>query len=88
MQSEYPPDQAPRILGTNDASVIPPDIPIIEFTEPDAYVDPCSDISSSSDNFCQCQPQCCQTQMWYCPPNGLGVTAAEVIMNICDESDK
>ena len=73
------------ILSMADAA--PPDlnIPIIDYVEPDAYVDPCENVNSSSENFCECQPQCCQTQMWYCPPNGLGVTASEVVMNLCDE---
>ncbi len=61
------------------------EITILDFSFPDAYVDPCLDITSSDDNFCECKPQCCQSQMWYCPPSGLGVSASEVVMNICDE---
>ena len=63
-----------------------PDLYLIDFTFPDAYVDPCLDSTSSSDNFCECQPQCCQTQQWYCPPSGLGVNALDVVMNICDDN--
>lgn len=63
-----------------------PDLYLIDFTFPDAYVDPCLDVTSSSDNFCECQPQCCQTQQWYCPPSGLGVNALDVVMNICDDN--
>jgi len=63
-----------------------PDIPIIPVEIPDAYVDPCLNISSSSEYFCDCQPQCCQIQMWYCPPNGLNVNGSEVVMNICDDN--
>lgn len=62
------------------------DIHIFDFTFPDAYVDPCLNVTSSSENFCDCKPQCCQRQMWYCPPNGLGVQAATVVMNICNDS--
>ena len=62
-----------------------PDLYLIDFTFPDAYVDPCLNATSSSDNFCDCQPQCCQTQQWYCPPSGLGVNALDVVMNICDD---
>ena len=80
---EFGPSPDRGILINQDAEV--PDVYIIEHTIPDAYVDPCIDIDSSSDVFCDCHPECCQTQMWYCPPNGLGVTAAEVVMNICDE---
>ncbi len=59
---------------------------IIDFDLPDVYVDPCENATSSDDNFCECQPQCCQTQQWYCPPSGLGVNALDVVMNICDEN--
>ena len=62
------------------------DIYMLDFIFPDAYVDPCESVTSSQDNFCECHPACCQTQMWYCPPSGLGVQAAEVTMNICDEN--
>lgn len=62
-----------------------PDLQLLDFTFPDVYVDPCLDATSSSDNFCECQPQCCQTQQWYCPPSGLGVNALDVVMNICDD---
>ena len=61
------------------------DLYLIDFTFPDAWVDPCLNATSSSDNFCECQPQCCQTQQWYCPPSGLGVNALDVVMNICDD---
>lgn len=63
-----------------------PDIRILDYMLPDAYVDPCLGATSASPNFCECQPQCCQTQQWYCPPTGLGVNAVDVVMNICDEN--
>ena len=78
---------ATSIRGINDATpVTAPDIVFLDFMFPDAYVDPCLDSNSSNDNFCECQPQCCQTQQWYCPPSGLGVNALDVVMNICDEN--
>lgn len=61
------------------------DVQIIDIVIPDAYIDPCTRVTSSQDIFCECKPECCQTQMWYCPPSGLGITAAEVTMNICDD---
>lgn len=69
---------------TVDSSVTQ-DVGIIQIIQ-DAYVDPCEDVDSSSENFCDCMPQCCQIQMWYCPPSGLQVNAAEVVMNVCDEN--
>ena len=62
------------------------DVFYIDFTFPDAYVDPCINITSSDEKFCECEPQCCQMQQWYCPPSGLGVNALDVVMNICDEN--
>ena len=63
-----------------------PDLYLIDFTMPDVYVDPCIEATSSDDIFCECQPQCCQTQQWYCPPSGLGVNALDIVMNICDDN--
>ena len=65
-----------------------PDIHYLDFNFPDAYVDPCLDVTSSDESFCECEPQCCQTQQWYCPPSGLGVHALDVVMNICDDNDQ
>lgn len=62
------------------------DIRILDFQFPDAYVDPCLNIDSASEGFCECHPQCCQVQQWYCPPSGLGVNALDVVMNICDDN--
>ena len=79
---------ASGVIFIQDASIDQgPDIHYIDFTFPDAYVDPCLNATSSSDVdvFCDCQPQCCQVQQWYCPPSGLGVNALDVVMNICDE---
>ena len=78
-------EDAGRVISAQDSSSPPSDIYIIDFTPPDAYIDPCLDVTSSSENFCECQPQCCQIQQWYCPPSGLGVNALDVVMNICNE---
>jgi len=80
-------DDASRNILSQDAFLdSSSDINILSHTIQDAYIDPCLSVNSSSEQFCECEPQCCQTQMWYCPPSGLGVAAAEVVMNICDES--
>ena len=76
-----------RLLGSVDSSVdFGPDLYIIDFTVPDAYVDPCLSITSSDEQFCDCEPQCCQVQQWYCPPSGLGVNALDVVVNMCDDN--
>lgn len=79
-------DSSGVILIQDSAVDYGPDLNLIDFIFPDAYVDPCLNATSSSENFCECQPQCCQTQQWYCPPTGLGVNALDVVMNICDEN--
>lgn len=77
----------PRTILNNDADIDEGvDLNFIDYSLPDAYVDPCLNATSSSENFCDCQPQCCQVQQWYCPPSGLGVNALDVVMNICDDN--
>jgi len=79
-------EDASRIISnTMDASAVDQEVNVIEWVPPDMYIDPCVDITSTDPRFCDCKPQCCQRQMWYCPPSGLGVQAAEVTMNICDD---
>lgn len=76
---------ASGVLFIQDSAIdYGPDLQLLDFTFPDAYVDPCLNATSSDENYCECQPQCCQTQQWYCPPSGLGVNALDVVMNICD----
>ena len=83
--SQGAPDLGPTIL-IQDAAQDADLVPLLDFQFPDMYVDPCENSTSSSDNFCECHPICCQTQRWYCPPSGLGVNALDVVMNICDEN--
>ncbi|OUW00031.1 MAG: hypothetical protein CBD16_07100 [Betaproteobacteria bacterium TMED156] len=86
MSEEVPADVIGQILATDASAHAQGDIFYIDFTFPDAYVDPCLNITSSDEEFCVCEPQCCQVQQWYCPPSGLGVNALDVIMNICDDN--
>ena len=80
---------ASRLIGNYDATTdSAPDINIIDFTPSDAYIDPCVNVTSTSENFCECHPQCCQTQQWYCPPSGLGVNALDVVMNVCNDNNQ
>jgi hypothetical protein len=81
-----PASDASRIIGSDTSTAAYPDIPVIESALPDAYIDPCLNITSTSMHFCECEPQCCQTQLWFCPPSGLGASAAEIVMNICNEN--
>ena len=82
-----PTDASQRSLNDSALNLQPDaNVTILDWSPPDAYVDPCLNITSADDGFCTCEPQCCQVQMWYCPPNGLGVQAAEVTMNLCDDN--
>lgn len=85
-EAQSNPDQGRTITELDSSIDYGPDIRIIDFILPDAFVDPCIGATSINENFCECQPQCCQTQQWYCPPSGLGVNALDVIMNICDDN--
>ena len=64
-----------------DARVIQiPDITV------DAWVDPCADIPNTHARFCDCNPNCCQQQTWYCPPRGVEIQAKYAVLDICDEN--
>ena len=32
----------------------------------DAWVDPCEDLPNTHVRYCDCNPNCCQQQTWYC----------------------
>jgi hypothetical protein len=37
--------------------------------------------------YCQCYPQCCNTQRWYCPPNPQQtIDVMQVVVEVCDEN--
>ena len=49
----------PRTILNNDADIDQGvDLNFIDYSLPDAYVDPCLNVTSSSENFCDCHPQC------------------------------
>lgn len=53
-------------------------------------VDPCESIYVATGNFewCSCNPGCCDTQEWFCPP-AFGeptLQKKQVVVNFCDES--
>ena len=70
-----------------------PDVYILEasvLTEPDTQPppDPCINVSiDDHENYCLCNPRCCESQRWYCPPNpSNSIDATDVILEICDDS--
>ena len=67
------------------------DVPIIEIDQPDAEVDPCIDVESVlDDGWCDCNPGCCQAQLWFCQPifDDPAVYSKEVVVDICDDSNQ
>jgi len=71
---------------TPDARVS--DIQVVQIPDitVDAWVDPCADLPNTHPRFCDCNPNCCQQQTWYCPPRGVEIQAKYAILDICDEN--
>lgn len=54
----------------------------------DVYVDPCENVTTSSGPlWCTCNPECCQSQMWFCQPafGDINYYKKEVFVDICDD---
>ena len=67
-------------IGVRDIQVITiPDITV------DAWVDPCADLQNTDELYCDCNPRCCQSQTWYCPPTGTEIQAKYAVLDICGE---
>ena len=51
-------------------TVSPTDVlaPAVDSPDDDVLEDPCDGVTTASDNWCSCNPQCCQGQLWFCPP--------------------
>jgi len=69
--------------------VLPPGVNSPD-AEDDVVIDPCEGVTVISDNWCSCNPQCCRSQMWFCPPEMGQPTyfKKEVIVDICDDSNE
>ena len=68
--------------------ILSPDVQIVALLPDvtvDAWVDPCLNLSNTDDLYCQCNPNCCQEQTWYCPPRGVEIQAKYAILDICGE---
>ncbi len=80
-----------QVDATTTRSVIPDalltDIQIVQIPDitVDAWVDPCLDIPNTHVRYCDCNPDCCQQQTWYCPPRGVEIQAKYAILDICGE---
>ncbi len=49
-------------------------------------IDPCEDPDvSDHEEYCQCRPQCCSSQEWWCPPQPDNtIQSMEVIVEVCN----
>ncbi len=69
-----------------DATPVDAQVVVIPDITVDAWVDPCLDIPNTHVRFCECNPNCCQQQTWYCPPRGVEIQAKYAVLDICDEN--
>ena len=69
-----------------DATPVDAQVIVIPDITVDAWVDPCLDIPNTHARFCDCNPNCCQQQTWYCPPRGVEIQAKYAVLDICDEN--
>ena len=80
-------DAGPRGILSYDANQAQ-DATLIEIEYPDAAIDPCESVSQASDPlWCECQPQCCQSQQWFCSPafDNPTLFRKEVVVDICND---
>ena len=57
-------------------------------TDTRSFDDPCVEVDRSADaGWCTCNPQCCEAQLWFCPPIPGNPTyyKKEVVVDVCDE---
>lgn len=75
------PDASPRDIYVLDWS--PPSPPAPELTREER----CTQTPiQETQAYCQCYPQCCNTQRWYCPPNPQQtIDVMQVVIEVCDE---
>ncbi len=91
------PDASPGI-SVGDYGITP-DSEVIPFIEPnnlnqqDAQVDAaprrCDDVGLESENYCNCEPQCCDIREWFCRPRSDGrIFRKIVIVGICNQDNE
>lgn len=68
---------------------LPADLQIIQVDysviDSGPVVNRCDDLANTDESYCLCNPACCQTQTWYCPPFGTEIQAKMVVIDICGE---
>tara|TARA_X000000950_G_scaffold288792_2_gene407425 strand:- start:6671 stop:8980 length:2310 start_codon:yes stop_codon:yes gene_type:complete len=86
-------DPVRLVIGNLDSEV-GPDVYVIEW-EPPPPPEPeitreerCAQTTvQEAQAYCQCFPDCCNEQRWYCPPNPMQtIDVMQVIVEVCDEN--
>ncbi len=71
-------------------SQVRPTVDVVNIPDSIDDLDPCESVTVASDGFgwCTCNPHCCETQEWFCPPTFGEPTLQkkQVVVNFCDES--
>ena len=87
--------EAPRLVLAGDSeSNVDAEITFLDWDqspppEPDMSIEErCSlTLPEQTEQYCQCYPDCCDNQRWYCPPNPRqSVDVMQVVVEICDEN--
>jgi hypothetical protein len=87
-------DSGARLAASNDAS-IKGDVYTLDWQPPPPPPEPeltreerCAQTPiQEAQAYCQCYPDCCDRQRWYCPPNPQQtIDVMQVIVEICDEN--
>ncbi len=84
------PDQGFRALASD---AIVRDVHILDWQPPPPTTPPltreerCAQTPmQESQAYCQCYPQCCDSQRWYCPPNPQQtIDVMQVVVEVCDD---
>lgn len=87
-------DSSRLILGASDAGH-EADVYVLDWQPPPPPPEPeltreerCAQTTvQESQAYCQCFPDCCDTQRWYCPPNPRQtIDVMQVVVEVCDEN--
>ena len=79
------------ISSASSSDVSPTDSLAIDIdVNDDLDVDPCSSIIKSDPGWCACNPECCQSQQWFCQPvfGDPSYYKKEVIVEICNDDNE
>ena len=87
-------DSGRLVLSPDFSSALDSNVPLLSWDlgpdmEPDMSAEElCALVPSyDTEEYCRCNPRCCDRQRWYCPPNPRQtIDVMEVIVEVCDEN--